>query len=496
MNRSNQLLIVLCLLATATALPAQTTMEARVGPEQIEAAARPVELPPYDVLLQSYGPFVDQTDPTGWAMKVRSVTSGDFKFWRGTKDLFYHWSQTNCADWMQQQQAMVPVHGDLHPGNIGTYFTGNVSTLAFGMIDFDDASVLPFQLELLGGMVTYELIAGEQKFELTDADRQKLVDTICDTYFAALADDRVLGEVLAGNPVVSKMLGRLAKQDHAKELDTFTVDGKFRPYAGKPGKPRDLLKPIDDRKPQIAAALSQAMLDAPQFGAVVKYNTAAQFEKAIKGVVLRTRIDSSGSQGVEKIFVLIDRPIVGMDHDVIFYLKQQLPSAAMRVGLIENGLPGPDVSPGKRTFQLMRQMNMPLPLFSSFADIAGKSYWVSIKEPWTDALDSGDVKDVGSMLEQARLWATVAARSHSGPSSGSNSGSNGGSHGDSNGGGNPKLDKANFDTPELRRQLLERSLAYAAYSRGAFKSFVNDPRTKDQIKKANAEIERVAGKPG
>jgi uncharacterized protein (DUF2252 family) len=424
---------------------------------------------PYEQLERMYGPFVSPTHPTGWAMKVRSVTSDEFKFWRGTKDLFYQWAKVHCSDWMNQPAAFVPIHGDLHPGNIGTYFAGNHSTLAFGMIDFDDASELPFQLELLGGMVTYELIAQVQGIELSQADRETLCQTMCSTYFATLKDVRSIGEIAQGEPVVSKLLGRLAKENYADELEMYTKDGKFRAYTGKPSKIRDVLTPIDERKQEIARALAQAMVDAPGFGAVVKYTSAKEFEAAIKSIALRTRIDSSGSQGLEKIFVLIEKPVVGMDHDVIFYLKQQLPSAAMRAELIPADT---SRSPGKRTFELMNRMNQPVPLFSSFADLDAKSYWVSIKEPFSDSLEYDDVKDKATLLAQAKLWAIVAARSHS---------------------GNGSLDRlSELETPALQTQLLDRSKAYVKHSHELFQALVNDPHTKQNVEQVDAFLKSLA----
>ena len=468
--------ISVSLINPLTAVIASCTlllMPVSVGLGQTVPAATQASLPAsasaFDLLKQTYGAYVDETDPLGWPMKVRSVTADEFKFWRGTKDLFFNWCKTHCDDWMHDPSAFVPSHGDLHPGNIGTYQSGNVSTLAFGPIDFDDSAMLPFQFEVLAGQITFELIAQVQKIDLSNEQREQLAARIVGTYFDALKDDRTAQEILGKDKEISKMLGEFEMNKYEKELEGLTQDGRFRAVVlTKKGEVREVLTPIDERKSDIAGALAQAMVDAPELGALVKYKTADEFAKAIKSIALRTRIGSSGSQGLEKIFVLIEKPIAAFDFDVIFYLKQQLPPAAVRAGLIERAIVGSDASPGKKTFLLMKEMNQPVPLFSGFADIEGKSYFLSIKEPWTDALEFDSAKDFDSLLQDAKRWAVVAARS--------NGRSNGQLTSTSD-----RLEK--FNTPEFERQVLDRAKAYLAHANADFRAFLADPRTAAAIAK-------------
>src|SRR5690606_17738103 len=108
---------------------------------------------PYQRLEQAYAPYLDPRDPLAWPMKVSSLTADPYKFWRGSKDLYYAWARTACADWLADQASYGVTHGDLHLGNIGTYASG-WGTVSFGMVDFDDSAHLPVQLELLQGMIT------------------------------------------------------------------------------------------------------------------------------------------------------------------------------------------------------------------------------------------------------------------------------------------------------------------------------------------------------
>src|SRR5688572_24617712 len=82
------------------------------------AAAEPAPSA-YDLLRERYAPFTADGDPFGFPMKVRSVASDPYKFWRGTKDLFYAWCAEHARDWLADRDAYVWSHGDPHVGNIG-----------------------------------------------------------------------------------------------------------------------------------------------------------------------------------------------------------------------------------------------------------------------------------------------------------------------------------------------------------------------------------------
>src|SRR5689334_1763157 len=73
---------------------------------------------PYDILARTYAPYTSSDDPVGFPMKVRNLAKDNYyRFWRGSKELFYEWCKTNVADWMADQEAYLRIHGDLHPGN-------------------------------------------------------------------------------------------------------------------------------------------------------------------------------------------------------------------------------------------------------------------------------------------------------------------------------------------------------------------------------------------
>src|SRR5688500_5435699 len=59
---------------------------------------------PYDVIQRAYAPYTEADDALGFPMKVRNLSAGPFRFWRGAKELFYDWAKTNTADWLADRE--------------------------------------------------------------------------------------------------------------------------------------------------------------------------------------------------------------------------------------------------------------------------------------------------------------------------------------------------------------------------------------------------------
>ena len=75
---------------------------------------------PYDILAAAYAPFTS-SDPLGFPMKVRNLSTSTYRFSRGSKELFYVWCATHTVDWLTDDAAYLRIHGDLHLGNMGAY---------------------------------------------------------------------------------------------------------------------------------------------------------------------------------------------------------------------------------------------------------------------------------------------------------------------------------------------------------------------------------------
>ncbi|HVT88503.1 MAG TPA: DUF2252 family protein [Tepidisphaeraceae bacterium] len=365
---------------------------------------------PYDVIQRSYAPYMSSDDPLDFAMKVRSLADDPYKFWRGSKDLFFIWCKSNTTDWLADQGAYLPNHGDLHLGNIGTYAAeGGWGKLAFGMVDFDDSAVLPFQIELLQGLITLELTARQNHLALDEAADQQLLKNLVDSYRTAVNSRRNANNLLLDeqDKTLAKMLKR-ASVSYERELDDWVVEDKFRSIvASEKGKLKDILRPAMQRADEFADGVAQAISNEPDFKKLMKFSSASQVRAAMKDAVQRTRLASSGSQGLKKYLILLQKPLHGWDHDAIIYLKQEIPSAAERSGVARSSL-----TPGQRLKQDMDRMTDPLPFINSWCEIGSESYWVSFKEPWSDELTPDDVKTFDDLVHMAHIWGTVAGATH------------------------------------------------------------------------------------
>jgi uncharacterized protein (DUF2252 family) len=474
-------MVIACWLTAAwfnmpptNAEPAVTTVPASLSGSQLAPS-------PYDLLESNLRDFVPINDAAGWAMKVYSLRDDPYRFWRGAKDLFAAWCREHAADWIADRDVVFPAHGDLHLGNIGTYHAGQFGQLAFGMVDFDDACLLPYQLELLSGLVTMELIAEVNGIELDDARRRDLAGQLVEQFVAAAAEPDRAAERLASIPAVRKLLDRAGKRTYQRMLEELVEDGRFRRVlTSGGGEVREILRPIDDRRGEVASLLEQATWNNQRFASLVRYRKGSQWQKAIRSVALRTRVGSAGSQGLEKILVLVERPFVGVDHDGVFYLKQQIPTAFERERRRGRAAFLHDPPPrGNRVVELMDQMCRPPPLFSSYAEQSGpgpwaKAYWVTVREPWSDELDHKDVKTLDDLRQAADIWALVAGAAA----------------------GRCGLRHGQIDTPEGRNklveQLLDRGPRFVRWMNEQYEQFLSDPRVSEQVRRAREFIDAAA----
>jgi len=438
-------------------------------------AAAPAGAEPraFDRLYGAYGPFVDPNDPLAFGAKVRALSIDRYNFWRGAKDLFFVWCRNNTQNWLGDKGSYVRQEGDQHLGNVGTYMTGrNFGTMAFGMVDFDDSHNLPFQFELLQGIITLRLAAEEKQVSLDDDQLDQLISSVLEYYENAANSTKDATELLADDPTIVHMKIRLAKKNYAKELNEYTDNSmKIRP-AAPIRKVKDLFRPAMDKADAMANGIAQAIARSPQMVHIFNYHTAAEIRAHVKDCAQRTRLGSAGSQGLKKYFVLLDKPLAGVDHDAILYIKQQVPTAAERAGII----PRDGRSPGQRCAEDLDLLSHPLPFLNGWFTMGNESYWVTLREPWTDELESDDIKDLAGLRHMAKLWATAAGASHRVSGEG-------------------EMIRKHIG-PELSNDLRRLSNAYLLKLTADYEDFRSDPRCAPLIAEANVVLDAIkASKP-
>ncbi len=497
-----------------------------LSPLPLRAADPPPSPRPFDLLKSAYGPYLDPNDPLAFPAKVRALSADRYAFWRGAKDLFFLWCKSNTQDWLADKPAYITQEGDQHLGNVGTYLTGrNFGSLAFGMVDFDDSHRLPFQFELLQGIITLRLAAEAQKINLDDDQLDQLISTILENYQKAANSTHTATELLIDDPTIIHMRIRLAKKNYARELNEYTEStfgggAKLRPFAPI-RKPKDVFRPAMDKPgagaDAISAGIAQAIARSPDMIRIFNYHTAADIHLHMKDLAQRTRLGSAGSQGLKKYFVLLNKPLFGVDHDAILYIKQQIPTAAERSGIIPRD-PRP---PGQRCAEDTLLLSHPPPFLNGWFQMGGvgtngagtngagtngagtngagtngagtnnESYWVTLREPWTDELESDDLRDLSALRHIAKIWATAAGASHRVPGEGEmirKHIQNTNREGTAAPGTPERYEKGG---PELSHELRRLSNAYLMKLSADYEDFTSDPRCPPLIATANAEIDRA-----
>jgi uncharacterized protein (DUF2252 family) len=364
----------------------------------------------YDLLERHYAPHVDRGDPLGFPMKVKSLMTDEGTFWRGCKDVFYVWCANNASDWLDDPTSYVTSHGDLHLGNIGTYpsATGPFGTMAFGEVDFDESARLPYQIELLQGLVTLRLAARQNNVAMTGSRRRELAATLVEAYRAARAGEPSAAAVIASDREVQRLNRRAATAEYPETIEKYTQDGRFRALVGADEDVKEILRPVVGEEDAFAAALAQAVANAPATRDRLTFADAAGARAKIRGVVQRTRVGSSGSQGLRKYLILMDAPLREQEGPAFLYLKEQVPAAAERAGIISRD-PRPA---GRRLSEDTAALTDPDPMLNSWCEMEGRSYALLIREPWSEELSPKKLKRFEVLLRHARLWATVAGTAH------------------------------------------------------------------------------------
>jgi uncharacterized protein (DUF2252 family) len=460
------------LLGTLLSFSCQREQDSKRPPPATRPATAPMTLAASFARIEAtYRPYLSADDPHEWAMKVRALSADRFGFWRGAKDLFFEWCKKSAADWMADRESYVTQQGDPHFGNIGTYLADGMELgpLAFGMVDFDDSHRGPFQTELLQGLITFRLAARQGKVPLPEHRVDQLLELVRENYLAAARSSEPAAKLLGGEPAIVKLMVPKRKRQYASELARYTNGGRFLPvvFSGKQ-RVKDLLRPGMDKADDVAAAVAQAIARSPHLQARFRYHDAQALRLRIRDLARRTRPGSSGSQGLEKLFVLMDRPLNGVEHDVILYIKQQVPTAAERVGLIERD-PRP---PGQRCAQDIAQLSDPNLYLSGWCTMGEHTYWLTVREPWTEELDEEDIQSWDNLKEFARIWAVSAGATHRQP-------------------GEAQRIAARL-TPALTAQLKTRSAEYLLQLERDYASFIADPNVPPLVEAAEALLGGLA----
>ena len=414
---------------------------------------------PYDVLDRSWAPYLSKDDPSAFAMKIRAVSASPRALWGGGKELFFIWCRSNCADWLAQRDRYSICHGDVHFGNMGVYASNEgFGRLGVGLVDFDESSPMPSEIDLLQACISLRLMS--QMFGLTEDQQLVLCQDLLTGYQRGAKSDGRAIDLLADDPLVKTLLKAGTQHTYQQALDLVTDgNGKFRRVIMKQDAIREILRPAMDRADELSAAIAEALHRSPELVNCLRPMDASEVRRSIKDIALRTRIGSAGSQGLEKIFVLLDRPFLGEDHDGILYLKQEVVPAPQRAGMT----PKDPRSPGQRVAEAAATLCDPEPLVNGWCDAGGRSYWMTLLEVWSGELEDVRPEGFDDIKSLARIGGMILGTAHRSAAA------------------------SNVDAAILNRLSGE----YYAVLVEQYEALRGDPRTLERIQEAEAFIESM-----
>ncbi len=379
--------------------------------------------------IESLNPHLTDGDIPNLSLKVHSLNRGAYDFFRGTTDLYYAWCIANCRDWCEAQDTEVLLHGDVHPGNTGTYVASpdGGPRLAYSLVDFDEVFFGSFELDLLRAATSLRFAAAENKLTLSDeAWREivgKLVASYCETWkpFHPTGDLQRWQTLLDANarvlasPLVMRLLASADAEDATDYADKYTKGNppeRFKARRGKKKKPKDIMRPVSkEERAQVVAAFRAYRMHGESTRPDVE---SEMISAKVLDVVRWVRVGSSGSQGVRKYLVLLEPPSDPLARPSIFQLKEEPRPGAVRAGLaspISDAAKQP-----RRRAQIVAESSIYLQArprrYMGSTEIDGRSYLVKPKDAFGKEPDTEDLDSAEALLEMADIMGRLLGIGH------------------------------------------------------------------------------------
>ncbi len=243
-------------------------------------------------------------------LKRQEMASSPFAFFRGSAVLFY-WDAKR--DTRLSTAVTIPLQGDFHLENLGTYRTGS-GQVAYDLNDFDEAFTGPYLWELARCAVSIRLAIDENS-DLTSKDADELNARFIEATFGYLEHYASQPSELSEPLTVRNLVGpagdvasKAASKGRPEFLSKLTEAGRF--------KSTKKLRPVDD-------STRLEILEAVKGYATGQPGPAGFFR--VKDVA--ERVAGVASLGRFRFAALIEGPTTDSDDDYVLELKEALPPA-------------------------------------------------------------------------------------------------------------------------------------------------------------------------
>lgn len=439
-------------------------------------------------------PHLSRDDPMQLPMKIRGLLEDEYKFFRGTADLFYDFCRPACGDWLEDRSSHLLLHGDLHLGNIGTYRTIDATelTLAFSVVDLDEAVRGPFQLDLLRALTSLRAVATAQGIRVSDQEWDRIARLLVAGYRSGLSARKTEPPALR-HKRVQHLLREAEKADARAYLNKYTTIRGQRRFLGvrlKDGRPADLMRPVDrDRRREVIDALWESLSagDGRDVPVRLRFLNHGDLQQAVMDVAEWTRLESSGSQGLRKYLVLLDRPTsqqdraTGLDTEpIIVQLKEQPTPAAARAGLLSAAW-GPNRA--KEVADAYRQLVEPDRWLAASLTFGNRGFVQLTKDAWGEEFSAKAFASLDGLGEAARILGEATGWAHRSALTSSHK-------------NRERIDHfATAADDALADVLCERSAAAAEYMHRLFENLQRDPQAKALANAAEKAIRAAVRQP-
>lgn len=339
MLRKSAFLLSLLLLSCQSPIPQQGQLgQSGAQPARFQSFGNKRSArDPMPQIQQFHAPLLTR-NPELVKLKYQAMSESPFIFYRATAFLFYSDIKAEAA---LASGPKVPLQGDFHLENMGTYITSQ-GGFAYDLNDFDEAVTGSNAWDLARLAVSVHLAADETGFKM--GDRQKLIAHFLQRYLVHLQNlqkqpalmNQVLDERYLDEKAATQVAEARKRFTRAAWLQEMTDGRRFR---------------LDDKILALSAAERQVLTTSLQ--AYARTRTEGQAFYTLKDGA--SRIAGKGSLGRYRYIALIEGRTPAATDDLILEIKEAIvPSAAYAgvarsrneaeriVTAYKTALPGPD----------------------------------------------------------------------------------------------------------------------------------------------------------
>lgn len=356
-----------------------------------------------DLMYAAYGRLL-RKDPAALNRKIAAMAQTRAAFWRGSRDPFFAWVKRNPEAIALANQQIVVSPGNIDITTLGWYAAGSSAEKGFSFVDAHGSASIGAGIDLLQAAISLRIVAEERGIWLANQENRHVIDDIMmSAYERACAGDLSAAALAsAGFPAVPANQQAL--------LDRYVVQGKFRSDLTATGWRRLSASPADNTlRNTVSMALGLTINQAPEFR--TRFASATLDQSSILDIASVepvSAVEGGEACGIDHYLVLLRRPLIHSDQDLILLFSRHLSAAAERQGITP-------LSP--RTFAWRASNDWDSvapepPLLNGWCRLHGDSYLIRAISSFDRKLGPEDIKSAHDLNLFANVIGAAVGESH------------------------------------------------------------------------------------